>query len=357
MPRNDKPKSSSKGKSQDMNWEDWANPLCVAEPGWEEEPKKSWDCTTCKKYVKMTHLSKMWSRERAEKQVRRWEGQISTCLSKHFVHRYEEVTRSAELRDSKPNVMNYSNMAMVWAEIVLHKDVDWRTIYGKNVHQLHRTDAVIYTSWIGISDCMPEWSNRGQLGYAPVVLPDAEDDWEEETEEEDTSTPVTFGETHGRKQEREEIQFQQEMRDAMQRSLEDRGRPHGHHGSYQHDHGVYGTQNRRSDSHYSNDPRGGYGNYQGSQGTTHGYGSNQGSSQYYPGFSGGSSYNDTRQRGSENDDSIPPPTFGGPYYGNYGHGGASSGTGDVWGGGPFLGTFGSGSTGPTRKDDTDSESE
>ena len=83
---------SKKGKSQEMNWKDWADITCVAESRWQEEPKKIWDCTTCKKYIKMTHLSKLWSRNRAEVQVRRWEGQMSTCNSDHFIRRYEEIT-------------------------------------------------------------------------------------------------------------------------------------------------------------------------------------------------------------------------------------------------------------------------
>ncbi len=29
-----------KGKSKDMNWKDWVDKTCIAEPGWEEEPKK-----------------------------------------------------------------------------------------------------------------------------------------------------------------------------------------------------------------------------------------------------------------------------------------------------------------------------
>ncbi len=76
---------SKKGKSQEMNWKDWADVTCVAEPRWEEEPKKIWNCTTCKKYVKMTHLSKLWSHDRAEVQVCHWEGQMSTCKSEHFI--------------------------------------------------------------------------------------------------------------------------------------------------------------------------------------------------------------------------------------------------------------------------------
>lgn len=58
--------------------------LCVAKPGWEDEPKKVWDCTTCKKYVKMMHLCKMWEQDRVELQIRRWEGQ-NEC-SMHVRH-------------------------------------------------------------------------------------------------------------------------------------------------------------------------------------------------------------------------------------------------------------------------------
>jgi hypothetical protein len=49
---------------------------------------------------------------------------------------------------------------MVWAEIVLYKDVDWRTVYGRNVSGLNRDLWMIPTNWIGPSDCWPRWSNR-----------------------------------------------------------------------------------------------------------------------------------------------------------------------------------------------------
>jgi hypothetical protein len=71
---------------------------------------------------------------------------MSTCKSEHFVRRYEEITSASGLPSSKPNVMNYSNMAMIWAEIVLHKEVDWRTIVGRNVRNLTRKEAIIPTN-------------------------------------------------------------------------------------------------------------------------------------------------------------------------------------------------------------------
>lgn len=56
--------------------------------------------------------------------------------------------------------MLYSNMAMVWAEIVLHKNIDWSTVLGLNVSQLDRTREFIPTTWTGPSDCHTCYSER-----------------------------------------------------------------------------------------------------------------------------------------------------------------------------------------------------
>jgi len=44
MPHDRASKKSKKGKSEDMNWEDWENSMCIVESGWQEEPKRVWDC-------------------------------------------------------------------------------------------------------------------------------------------------------------------------------------------------------------------------------------------------------------------------------------------------------------------------
>ena len=49
---------------------------------------------------------------------------------------------------------------MVWAEIVLHKDVDWSTMAGLNVRLLDRSQHFIPTTWDRPNDCWPRWSNR-----------------------------------------------------------------------------------------------------------------------------------------------------------------------------------------------------
>lgn len=155
-----RPGISPKGKAPIMNWEETDDPDCVAEDGWQDEPERLWTCTMCRRYVKMTHLLKLWPRAQARISGPRREGLASSCLSSHFTHRYHEVTIAVGVRNARPEIMLYSNMAMVWAEIVLHKDVDWRTVAGRNVSLLDRSRHFIDTTWNQPSDCWPRWSNR-----------------------------------------------------------------------------------------------------------------------------------------------------------------------------------------------------
>src|SRR5579875_2903105 len=158
MRRNRSGTGASKGKPQEMNWNITDDPNAVAEEGWESEPKSPWTCTTCKKYVKMYHLMKLWPREQAMISGPRWEGPANSCRSEHFKLRYHEVTIQVGVQNSRPGIMLYSNMAMVWAEIVLHKEVDWTTVAGRNVDLLDRSMSFIPTAWVGRSDCMDLWS-------------------------------------------------------------------------------------------------------------------------------------------------------------------------------------------------------
>jgi len=273
---------------------------------------------------------------------------------------------------------------------VLHKDVDWRTAQGRNVDNYNRTDAVIDTQWTGPSDCMPEWSNRGYLQQPSVVLKDAEDEWSDDDGDDDNvEANATFGERHERAEERERIEFEQQMQEATRRSLVDRGRHDRHGGSYPSEHGTGGSEQGRGGSYYNYDPQIGFGGGGGNYGTmqqsgSSGYGSyyttptqvgfegrggshatpqyggsTHGSAQYYPGSSGsdpyahhgGSSYSGLNVSTSQSSASIPPPTFGGTYDGQ---GGAPSGYHEYYGGGPFMGVQ---ARGPILKDETDSESE
>jgi len=98
-------------------------------------------------------------------------------------------------------------MAMVSAEIVLYKDVDWCTIAGRNVNNLNCKDAVIYTSWTQVSDCMLEWSNRGQFGFLAIVLPDVEDEYSDDEGVDEVPAPVTLGERQDCIEAQEDIKY------------------------------------------------------------------------------------------------------------------------------------------------------
>jgi hypothetical protein len=201
MLKRSKSRRSSQGTPQEFNWDQVLDPDCVAEPGWDTEPQRTWTCTTCKKYVKMTHLAKLWPRSQMEISAPRWEGPTSNCQSNHFLRRYWEVHDAVGLPNSKPTMMNYSLMAMVWAEIVLHKDVDWRTVYGRNVSNLDRSHHMIPTAWIGPSDCVPQWSNRGANVGNVAVADDDTSQWEvrprNSSRQRDVEDyPVTFGTPH-----------------------------------------------------------------------------------------------------------------------------------------------------------------
>ena len=160
-------------KRAEMDWAVTDDPDCVAEDGWEEEPDP-WTCTTCKKYVKMKHILKMWpslTEDAKGKMGERREGKAEFCNSRHFRLRYHEITVAAGVRNSRPGIMLYSNMAMVWAEIVLHKVIDWRTVAGLNVSQMNRSAEIIPTDWEGPSDCIPHISNRGAPQVGNLAAP------------------------------------------------------------------------------------------------------------------------------------------------------------------------------------------
>ena len=113
--------------------------------------------------------------------------------SRHFVERYEEIWAASNLGPLKPTIMNYSTMAMVWAEIVLQKDIDWRTVIGMNKEtKMTCHSAVVSTNWCGESDCMSAWLNRDQFECPPWPMRDAEDsdDGDEEPAEDLLPPPL-----------------------------------------------------------------------------------------------------------------------------------------------------------------------
>ena len=323
----------------DINWQDWANEWCVAAPGWHKVKESVWDQKMCRKYVHMTHIAKLWDREIAETSCRRGEGKKELCKSRHFVIRYEEAFIASKKPDSKPLLMNYQLMAMVWAEIVLQKTIDWTTMPARSGAFVDRTNHVIFASWQGNSDCMGDWSNRREGSLPPeALLSDAEDLGSDDfvpssdDDNQNVQAPVTFGPTNTMDQERADREFQQQMEEAMRRSLTESSPPFTFGPSYGHQYGSGGTRYDSGSAYYGMNPHGASGSGTSSRGNRDYGGSTRGGSSSYVGDGSGGSYS-----------LNPPPTrhmedyprHGGTYYGQSsgggfggyegGHGGGSYG--------------------------------
>jgi len=107
----------------------------IAEPGWDTEPSPLWVCHTARKYVKMCHIDKLFPEAVWSYNHRNSGLKPKDCISKHFAHRALEVWST--LFPNKPfgpdnkNIISYSMAAMIYAEIELKKDVDWRTVFTR----------------------------------------------------------------------------------------------------------------------------------------------------------------------------------------------------------------------------------
>jgi len=104
------------------------NPLKLAFRGWEDEPKP-WKYSTCEEYIEWCHISKLFPHERHRMHRTSDKANLPHCLNGAFVERciqvYQFLYRHAYVeRNEAPLFI----CRMVYAEVVLHKVVDWTTI-------------------------------------------------------------------------------------------------------------------------------------------------------------------------------------------------------------------------------------
>jgi hypothetical protein len=125
------------GTRHALNVEMMENRAVLAEEGWERVVLQYWTCKTTKKYVKMYHIDKLfpfavWSYNHNASGVK-----PSESTSKHFKHWALEVWSA--LYPERPfgpknkNIISYSFTAMLYAELVLKRKVDWRTVFTSNL--------------------------------------------------------------------------------------------------------------------------------------------------------------------------------------------------------------------------------
>jgi len=123
-----KTRNKQKGAAHALHWEILDNQEIKAEDGWESEVDDYWTFKTCKKYVKMYHIGKLWPRDCHEVNTKNFACKPGMCNDDHFIYHGHEVWQALfGDRPRSKDYFNYSLLAMVYAELILKRKVDWRT--------------------------------------------------------------------------------------------------------------------------------------------------------------------------------------------------------------------------------------
>ena len=81
----------TKGVPHNFCWEILDNPNIKAEKNWETEDAEYWTFKTCRQYIKMYHIDKLWPRDQHERQTQDFACKPHNCRSLLFVQRCNEV--------------------------------------------------------------------------------------------------------------------------------------------------------------------------------------------------------------------------------------------------------------------------
>lgn len=104
-----------------------------ASTGWDMLPAhkdRLWTLKQCKKYITQSHIARLWycdDMDAIRGWVARWEFRKTACAIPQFAQRYEEVIRCTRGDQNLPTC-TYSNLLMVYAEVMLGKRVNWITM-------------------------------------------------------------------------------------------------------------------------------------------------------------------------------------------------------------------------------------
>jgi hypothetical protein len=145
-------------------------------PGWDmlsAHKDRIWTLKQCKKYITASHIARLWycdDMDAIRGWVARWEFRMIACAIPQFSLRYTKVIQFTKGDQNLPTC-TYSNLSMVYAEVMLGKRVNWFTMTAHS-----HSDITVDT--IDISTDV-DW-NRGLMlhaitngllrqGWAPVV--------------------------------------------------------------------------------------------------------------------------------------------------------------------------------------------
>ena len=89
-----------------------------------------WTLKQCKKYITASHIARLWhcdDMDAIQGWIHRWEFRKTACAIPQIAQRYEEVIRFTRGNQNLPTY-TYSNLSMVYAEVMLGKRVNWNTM-------------------------------------------------------------------------------------------------------------------------------------------------------------------------------------------------------------------------------------
>ena len=110
-----KTRIKQKGAFHALHWEILDNEDMKADEGWEAKTKEFWTSKTCKKYVKMYHIDKLWPRDCHESNTKGFSCKPWMCKDDRFVYRAEMVWRALfGDRPKSKGSFNYSLLSMVY---------------------------------------------------------------------------------------------------------------------------------------------------------------------------------------------------------------------------------------------------
>jgi hypothetical protein len=155
------------------------NPSKLAFRGWEDVPEP-WTYADCEEYIEWCHIDKKFPPERHRKNRKSNKANLRFCSCPDFTQRCIEVYQVLYGRANvERNEIVFYICRMVWAEVVLKKKVDWRTIkQAKNITMLEEPD---------IPTGVLRFPNGGLNFTKVIVAKEEEEDNTEESEEDNDS--------------------------------------------------------------------------------------------------------------------------------------------------------------------------
>ena len=167
-----KKKTKPKGHSQPRQRRYLVDPGAMAYRGWERLGNE-WTANECKLFVGWCHIGKLFPYHRHKQHLSTNMANLHYCRDDQFRQRCIEVyNRLYNTVTVKRNEVPLFLCQMVYAEVVLSRRVDWRTIKGTKIANTIPTKDIPTAGPAG-----DPWAGLGKRKHIKPGVPDAEFEW------------------------------------------------------------------------------------------------------------------------------------------------------------------------------------